>query len=242
MKTLFDKFKETGKKALFLGSLSTAAIGFNGCKTITQTERIYGNPIPKVEQVKGSEKISYYISEVDRKPNRLNIKVNKKHSVDNQIINYNEVVATDIQYEITKKMNKGTLLIGLPLFNSAYACAGVMSLGAIPLYDGFCAISGCFDKSVIKNLCWYPLWDNSYLDPKTKRIIKKKESKERKNEIRKNAPIIKDEPARNVDVRINDSTRKTAAQGGVVYEIENSRPLIIETLAQDGENDRVELK
>ena len=244
---LIDKFKQTGKKALFFGGLATASLLPQGCRTITDYEKIYGNPIQRTEELKGEQSFNYYISEVNRKENYLGVKVNKQFLRKDKLIRYDEVPVSDVKYQIRQKpTSKGMMIeiIGYPIIS-------VLTAGLPPIYDILGLVTGRLDKTFTFNLLFGPeavKTGNSYLDPRTKKILSKNDSIERKNEkVSEKMIVEKDMPAKNIEVRalINEPIVKITDDNGViVFDVikDYNKPIVIETLAKDGKNDVVELK
>jgi len=254
MISLTDAVKRGGRKALFLGSLA-AASGLYGCATVQRSETVYGNPVHKKEAVEGQISRKFYVSEVDRQNNQLNVVVNQQSVRNDKSTEYDEVNVSDVQYEVTRRANAEGVFVGglikYPLSNVLYF--GVPLLYDLSMLATLKPRETMFNEMVIGENdagMWAPKSEDQYssLDLSTKRIISQQNHIERQNEKNSSTPKVMDNvPAKDLDVKVSydnsSQVRKTDNSGTVIFDVTNNKgPIVVETLAQDGKNDRYELK
>ncbi len=254
MISLTDTVKRGGRKALFLGSLA-AASGLYGCATVQRTETVYGSPVHKKEAVEGQISRKFYVSEVARKNNQLNVVVNQQSIRNDKNVEYDEVNVSDVQYEVTRRANAEGVIVGGLI---KYPTLSAVRLGIPIAYDivRLCMLQP--QKTIFSKMAtgdkgvgvWAPKNEDQYssVDESTKRIISQQNHIERKNERNSSTPIvINNVPAINTDVKMSygnsSQVKRTNDSGTVIFDIAgNSGPITFETLAKDGINDRYELK
>ncbi len=247
MKNLFDKFKEMGKKTLLLGSLlATATIGLNGCQTINVGNKIYeGASIHKVEETRKDERIKYYISSIYKNHDKIGLKVNELAVETKDILEYDEIPIIREDYKIVKKAGVDDVLITAALYSLINA-----SVLLIPFfYDVVKVSSGEYQKTYFYDTLFYYIpgitTDRSKTVIKTDIRNKKDRTNKYYNKVKENSniPVVVYTENPVLQGNVNELTKNTDEKGMVVFQI-NEKPgrIKIETLAQDGENDKVELK
>jgi len=248
MINLGQKLKQAGAVAGLVG----CSLGMGGCQTITETNTLYGNPVHKQEVVEGKEiGKKYLISNLTNLKGRLDVQVSEQKTRTDDVITYDLV---PISYETTKvkKRAKGDMI---SVGTIAYFGQNLIFFG-VPLgIDSIILLSGNPEKTIFNSWIMRGKPEFYYIDESSKKVVSTEKSEERKNKqkLRKHTPISSSR-ASNVPVRVyaeiavlngnvNEATKNTDGNGYVVFQLEGKPGKInVETLAKDGENDRVEIK
>lgn len=228
MISLTDMVKSS-RKVGFLASLVAASMIPQGCQTTRLTETSYGNPIQRVEEVRGNGETSYYISKMNRLNQKIDVNVEKKFSRTDSRNEYSEVEEYENEYVVIRKPTSKSLVIT----SIVYPVGSVLMFG-IPILGDVAHLSmGKPEKTVFAGLLEYK--------EEKKLEAKKNVGTRRKNETVKNVPYQMVEPAKNLGVKMNEGVKRTDSNGYVQFQ-DPVGAVVIETLAQDGKNDRLELK
>ena len=241
MKNLGQKLKQVGVIAGLVG----CGMGLNGCQTITRTEKVYGKPIPKEEVIEGNELgKKYLITNLTNLKGRLDIQVSEQKTRVDNVIKYDIV---PIIYEDVKVKNRAKGGI-IPIGTIAYLGQNLIFFG-VPLgIDSIILLCGKPEKTIFNSWIMRGKPEFYYIDESSKRIVSTRKSEEkRKGETLKKYTTINSSYASNIPVKVmgnnlNGLVKNTDNEGKVFFQISNPGKIKIETLAQDGENDRVELK
>ncbi|MFA4952960.1 MAG: hypothetical protein WC584_01950 [Candidatus Pacearchaeota archaeon] len=248
MRHLGQKLKQVGVVAGLVG----CSLGMNGCQTVTKTNTLYGNPIRKQEVTEGKEiGKKYLISNLTNLKGRLDIQVSEQKTRMDNIITYDIVPITYETAEV-KKRAKGSMI---PVGTMAYFGQNLIFFG-VPLgIDSIILLSGNPEKTIFNSWIMGGKPEFYYIDESSKKIVstEKSEEKRKGQTLKKHTPISSSR-ASNIPVRVyaensvlqnnaNELIKNTDAEGRVVFQInEKSGKIKVETLAKDGENDRIELK
>jgi len=250
MRNLMGKVAQKGKQLATLGGLVAIGLPFNGCQTIVDSETDYGTPVIHKEIVPGDEiSNNYLISEIKNSGDQLEIGVLKQKVRLDEEISYEIVPVTYKRYEIKKRAGGTQTCWGLV----GYGIYNFVGLGIPLAADIIVTLCGkpeetFFNINTMEN-CTNP--KRIYLDKSSKKYISSTESEEKRNEQTSQVETnLENACAANVPVRIIyetqtnpgnpvELTKNANNEGEVVFEINgNPGKTTIETLAEDGENDR----
>ena len=249
MINLGQKLKQVGVVAGLVG----CGLGMGGCQTIRKADSQYGTPIHKQEVIEGKEiKNKYLINSLKNISGRLNIQVSKQKIREDNITEYDLVPVTYKFFDVKKRPKGGMLFGGIFMYGVINAAGAGMGI----VVDTIITLCGKPEETILNRyIMGSSREDFYYIDESSKKRISISTSEEKRNEkkLKKYIPIHSSY-ASNIPVRVyaenpvlsdrvNELTKNTDTEGRVIFQINGkSGKMKIETQAQDGENDRVELK
>ena len=248
MKNLGQKLKQVGVVAGLVG----CSLGLGGCQTITKTNTVYGSPVPYEKVSEGNEIVNkYLISSLRNTQGKLGIQVSKQKTRVDDVIRY-DIVPINYETVEVKKRAKGGMIFGGTIM---YLGQNLIFFGVPFGIDGIILICGKPEKTIFNSWMMRGKPEFYYIDESSSKIVSTRKSEEKRNErALKKYTSISSSYAPNIPVKVDaenpvlpdnasELTKNTDAEGRVVFQINGkSGKMKIETQAQDGENDRVELK